>query len=92
MIVGFPGETEADVDVLCDFLSVAQLDVVGVFAYSDEEGTEGATLRVYLERYEPDPARQNLDTQEALSDLVAAAQAVAGIRERTDREAPTVIT
>mgnify|MGYP001765184578 CR=1 FL=1 len=55
-------------------------------------GTEGATLRVYLERYEPDPARQDLDTQDALSDLVAAAEAVAGIRQRTGREAPTVIT
>jgi phosphoglucomutase len=55
-------------------------------------GTEGATLRVYLERYEPDPARHDLDTQEALADLIATAGDLAGIREHTGRDAPTVIT
>jgi phosphoglucomutase len=55
-------------------------------------GTEGATLRVYLERYEPDPARHGLDTQEALADLIAAAEQVARIRAHTGRDAPTVIT
>ncbi|MGC3956107.1 MAG: 30S ribosomal protein S12 methylthiotransferase RimO [Propionicimonas sp.] len=44
VIVGFPGETEGDVEVLTDFLAAARLDAVGVFGYSDEEGTEGATL------------------------------------------------
>ena len=44
VIVGFPGETEDDVDELMAFLTEAQLDAVGVFGYSDEEGTEGATL------------------------------------------------
>ncbi len=44
VIVGFPGETEDDVEVLTDFLAGARLDAVGVFGYSDEEGTEGATL------------------------------------------------
>lgn len=44
VIAGFPGETDDDVAVLADFLTRAQLDVVGVFGYSDEEGTEGATL------------------------------------------------
>jgi tRNA A37 methylthiotransferase MiaB len=44
VIVGFPGETEQDVDVLAEFLTAARLDVVGVFGYSDEDGTEGATL------------------------------------------------
>jgi tRNA A37 methylthiotransferase MiaB len=43
VIVGFPGETEADVAILEQFLIAAQLDVVGVFGYSDEEGTEAAT-------------------------------------------------
>jgi len=42
VIVGFPGETEADVDELCAFLDAAALDAIGVFAYSDEEGTEAA--------------------------------------------------
>ncbi|MEJ2578862.1 MAG: MiaB/RimO family radical SAM methylthiotransferase [Kineosporiaceae bacterium] len=44
VIVGFPGETEEDVDVLVDFLTRARLDVVGVFGYSDEEGTEAAGM------------------------------------------------
>ena len=42
VIVGFPGETEDDVDILCGFLAEARLDVTGVFGYSDEEGTEAA--------------------------------------------------
>ncbi len=42
VIVGFPGETEADLEVLCDFLVAARMDVTGVFGYSDEDGTEAA--------------------------------------------------
>jgi len=55
-------------------------------------GTEGATLRVYLERYEPDPAKHGLDPQEALAPIIAAADELAGIRARTRREAPDVMT
>ena len=44
VIVGFPGETEADVAELEAFLGAARLDVVGVFGYSDEDGTEAETL------------------------------------------------
>ena len=55
-------------------------------------GTSGATLRVYIERFEPDAARHGLDTQEALADLIAVAEEIAGIRDRTGRDAPTVIT
>ncbi len=44
VIVGFPGETESDVVLLEDFISEARLDVLGVFPYSDEEGTEAASL------------------------------------------------
>ncbi len=44
VIAGFPGETRADVGALVDFLSAARLDAVGVFGYSDEDGTEAATL------------------------------------------------
>ncbi|TFJ95500.1 GTP cyclohydrolase [Platysternon megacephalum] len=40
VIVGFPGETEADIAELQSFISAAELDAVGVFRYSDEEGTE----------------------------------------------------
>jgi len=55
-------------------------------------GTEGATLRVYIEAYEPDAAKHDLDTQKALAELIDIANSLAGIRERTGREAPTVIT
>jgi phosphoglucomutase len=55
-------------------------------------GTEGATLRVYLERFEPDPARQDVETQAALQPLIDSAEQLAGIRARTGRDRPTVIT
>ena len=55
-------------------------------------GTSGATLRLYVERYEPDPDRHDIDTQEALADLIAAADDIAGIRSHTGRDAPSVIT
>ncbi len=44
VIVGFPGETRADVKALTDFLEAARLDAVGVFGYSDEDGTEAVGL------------------------------------------------
>ena len=55
-------------------------------------GTEGATLRVYLERFEADEAQHHTETQQALGGLIALADALAGIVERTGRTAPTVIT
>ena len=55
-------------------------------------GTEGATLRVYLERFEADAAQHHTETQQALGGLIALADALAGIVERTGRTAPTVIT
>ncbi|WMT85863.1 alpha-D-glucose phosphate-specific phosphoglucomutase [Pelagibacterium sp. 26DY04] len=55
-------------------------------------GTVGATLRVYIERYEPADGTHDRDTQEALADLIALADAVAEIKSRTGRDAPTVIT
>jgi len=55
-------------------------------------GTEGATLRVYLERFEADPARHGQDTHAALADLISIADDVAGIRRHTGRSEPTVIT
>jgi phosphoglucomutase len=55
-------------------------------------GTEGATVRVYLERYEADPSRHNLDTQEALAPLIAIAEQVSQLKQRTRRQQPSVIT
>jgi ribosomal protein S12 methylthiotransferase RimO len=43
VIVGFPGETDRDLDLLCGFLEAARMDVTGVFGYSDEDGTEAAS-------------------------------------------------
>jgi phosphoglucomutase len=55
-------------------------------------GTEGATLRVYLERFEADPARHGSPTREVLAGLAAAAVEIAEVEARTGRAAPTVIT
>lgn len=55
-------------------------------------GTAGATLRLYVERYEADPARHAIDTQEALADLISVADTIAGIKSHTGRSEPTVIT
>ncbi len=55
-------------------------------------GTEGATLRVYLERFEADAALHHIETQQALAGLIALADALAGIVQRTGRTVPTVIT
>ncbi|MCR9073505.1 MAG: alpha-D-glucose phosphate-specific phosphoglucomutase [Alphaproteobacteria bacterium] len=55
-------------------------------------GTVGATLRVYLERYEPDPSKQGEDPQQALSQVSAAIQTRAGIAERLGRTEPDVRT
>jgi len=55
-------------------------------------GTEGATLRIYLEAFEADPARQKVDAQEALAALIAIADDLSQLKQRTGRERPTVIT
>ena len=55
-------------------------------------GTKGATLRLYVERFEPDVARHDEDTQGFLAGLIAIAEDLAQIRQRTGRASPTVIT
>ncbi|EUB97072.1 Phosphoglucomutase [Rhizobium sp. CF080] len=55
-------------------------------------GTSGATIRVYVERYEPDAAKHDIDTQQALADLIAVADQISDLRKRTGRDKPTVIT
>lgn len=55
-------------------------------------GTEGATLRVYLERYEPHPDRQHRDPQQALADLITIAALIAQIHQFTGMKQPTVMT
>jgi phosphoglucomutase len=55
-------------------------------------GTAGATVRIYIERYEPDPARHDSDPQDALADLIGIAGEVSGLARYTGRTTPTVIT
>jgi len=55
-------------------------------------GTEGATLRVYLERFEPDVSQHHIPTQQALAGLIAIADSVAAIAMNTGRSNPSVIT
>ncbi len=66
-------------------------DARAVFRLSGT-GTQGATLRVYLERYEPDPARQDRDPQQVLAEVITAARELARIPQLLDRETPDVIT
>lgn len=63
VIVGFPGETDDDVEVLADFLTRARLDAIGVFGYSDEEGTEAVGLDGHL------PPEEIEERRAALADL-----------------------
>lgn len=55
-------------------------------------GTEGATLRVYLERYEPDARRQAAPAADALAPLAAIAEGLSDLKARTGRAAPTLVT
>ncbi len=55
-------------------------------------GTAGATLRVYIEKYEANPLRHDMEVQHALFDLIALSKLVAQIEKYTGRKAPSVIT
>ena len=55
-------------------------------------GTVGATLRIYLEKFEPDAAKHNQDAQAALAELINLAEQFCEIKKRTDRTEPDVIT
>jgi ribosomal protein S12 methylthiotransferase len=68
VIVGFPGESEADLDELRNFLIAAELDAVGVFGYSDEEGSEAATLDQKLSSEEI--SRRQIDLADLVEELM----------------------
>jgi phosphoglucomutase len=55
-------------------------------------GTEGATLRIYLEAFEPDSSQHHLDAQMALAEMIDIALQISELPERTGRNKPTVIT
>jgi ribosomal protein S12 methylthiotransferase len=87
VILGFPGETDEMVEVLADFLGEAQLDAVGVFGYSDEEGTEGERLRPKVDQ---EVIAERVDRISGLAEAVSAERAEAriGTRVRVLVEAP----
>ncbi|HET6987391.1 MAG TPA: radical SAM protein, partial [Kribbella sp.] len=78
VIVGFPGETEDDVDILCDFLSRAGLDAIGVFGYSDEDGTEAET---YDGKLDEDTIAARLDRVTRLAEDLTSARAESRVGE-----------
>ncbi|HEX7739009.1 MAG TPA: 30S ribosomal protein S12 methylthiotransferase RimO [Marmoricola sp.] len=77
-IVGFPGETEADFTTLCDFVEQARLDAVGVFGYSDEDGTEAET---YGDKVDEDEIADRLAHLTALAEELTAQRAEERIGE-----------
>ncbi|MGX6744123.1 30S ribosomal protein S12 methylthiotransferase RimO [Streptomyces xantholiticus] len=71
-IVGFPGESEADFAELERFLSAARLDAIGVFGYSDEEGTEAVT---YQDKLDADVITERLEHLSRIADELTAQRA-----------------
>lgn len=71
-IVGFPGETRQDVDELIRFLTEARLDAIGIFDYSDEDGTEAAGLSG---KVRPDTIKRRYDKVVALAEELCAQRA-----------------
>lgn len=55
-------------------------------------GTQGATIRIYLEAFEPDTTKHHLDAQDALQEMIQIALQISDLKTRTSREKPTVIT
>jgi ribosomal protein S12 methylthiotransferase RimO len=72
VIVGFPGETREDVDELARFLTEARLDAVGVFDYSDEDGTEAADLP---DKVSESDVKKRYDWMSALAEELCAQRA-----------------
>jgi ribosomal protein S12 methylthiotransferase RimO len=77
-IVGFPGETQADVDELADFISAAKLDAIGIFGYSDEDNTEALEL---VDKVDEDVIRQRVESLSSLADEMVSLRASARIGE-----------
>ena len=78
-IVGFPGETEADLEVLCDFLAHARLDAIGIFGYSDEDGTEAEHFE---DKHDEDEIRERVAHVTALAEELTAQRAEERIGEQ----------
>ena len=81
VIVGFPGETDDDLDTLCAFLEAARLDVTGVFGYSDEDGTEAAAFP-HAQKLDPDEVWARAQHVTALVEELTAQRAEERIGEQ----------
>jgi ribosomal protein S12 methylthiotransferase RimO len=81
VIVGFPGESDEDLQTLCDFLVDARLDVTGVFGYSDEDGTEAAT---YDGKLDEDEVRARVEHVGALVEELTSQRAADRIDEEVE--------
>ncbi len=81
VIVGFPGETDEDVDVLHDFLERAGLDAIGVFAYSDEEGTEAEHLDGHVD---PEVVEERRSATTDLAETLMNDRALQRVGERAE--------
>jgi ribosomal protein S12 methylthiotransferase len=81
VIVGFPGETEADLDELERFLVAARLDAVGVFGYSDEDGTEAAG---YDGKVDPDVVRERVERVATLVEEITSRRAEDRVGEQVE--------
>jgi MiaB/RimO family radical SAM methylthiotransferase len=81
VIVGFPGETRSDVAELERFLSAGRLDAVGVFGYSDEDGTEAAT---YRPKPRPDTVASRVDRLSSLVEELTAQRAEERVGSQVD--------
>ena len=77
-IVGFPGETQSDFDDLANFISMAKLDAIGIFGYSDEDNTEALDLS---DKVSEEVIRQRVESLSSLADEMVSLRASARIGE-----------
>lgn len=75
-IVGFPGESDSDYEMLADFLGEAKLDAIGIFGYSDEDNTEALSLENKVPEHE---IRQRVESLSSLADSLVSDRAAARI-------------
>ena len=80
-IVGFPGETEEEFATLCEFLTEARLDAIGVFGYSDEDGTEAAS---YDGKLADEEIAERVERLTGLAEQLTAERAEERIGERVE--------
>ncbi|MCW2595702.1 MAG: Ribosomal protein methylthiotransferase RimO, partial [Jatrophihabitans sp.] len=81
VIVGFPGETEEDVAELERFLSAARLDAIGVFGYSDEEGTDAVD---FADKIDPDIIAERVERISSLAHELSSQRAEDRVGTRVD--------